>query len=130
MSRFASNVSSRLKTATPKARQHPSNGKININTAPALVLESLHSSFTPSLVQEILEYREETPFRSTREFLQHFVPDSQTRHQLNDLISVESDTFSVSSTGIVGNIAVTVKAVLSRLPKKNQVKNIYWRFEG
>ena len=46
------------------------------------------------------------------------------------LIDVKSDTFSIASTGVIGTIAVTVRAVLKRDRKKNRVTILYWRVEG
>ncbi|MCX5868965.1 MAG: type II secretion system minor pseudopilin GspK [Proteobacteria bacterium] len=110
--------------------QQSSGGKININTAPALVLESLHESFTPGWAQEIIDYRKDKPFRSITDFLSQFVPDSQTRLDLQNLIAVKSDVFSISSTGVVGDLAITIKTVITRIPSENRVGLLYFRVEG
>lgn len=110
--------------------QHGSPDKINVNTAPPPVFEALHSTFTPGLVEEITEYRRETPFKKIADFLQQFVPDQKARIDLQGLIDVKSDTFSIASTGVIGTIAVTVRAVLKRDRKKNRVAILYWRVEG
>jgi len=110
--------------------QQSSSAKINVNTAPALVLESLHDTFTPGLAQEVVDARKEKYFASTGEFLNQFVPDAHARLDLQNLIAVKSDVFSISSTGVVGNLAVTVKAVVIRIPAENRVGLLYFRVEG
>ena len=124
--RNADALASPLITVFP---QHGSAGEVNVNTAPALVIEALHPNFTPSLVEEIIEYRRENPFQNIGEFYGQFA-DAQTKTELYGLVTVKSDTFSVASTGVLGNIAVTVRAVLQRETKKNQVRILYWRVEG
>ncbi|MDD5225226.1 MAG: type II secretion system minor pseudopilin GspK [bacterium] len=120
-------LSSPLLTVFP---QQSSAAKINVNTAPALVLESLHETFTPGIAQEVVDARKEKQFASTAEFLNEFVPDSHVRLDLQNLIAVKSDVFSISSTGVVGDLAVTVKAVVIRLPGENRVGLLYFRVEG
>lgn len=110
--------------------QQSSGAKINVNTAPALVLESLHETFTPGMAQEVIDARKEKSFASTGEFLNEFVPDAHARLDLQNLIAVKSDVFSISSTGVVGDLAVTVKAVVIRIPTENRVGLLYFRVEG
>ena len=110
--------------------QQSATARININTAPALVLESLHESFTPGLAQDVVESRQEKAFASTGEFLNEFVQDAHARLELQNLITVKSDVFSISSTGVVGDLAVTIKAVVMRIPTETRVVLLYYRVEG
>lgn len=68
--------------------QAQAEGKVNINTAPVEVLQSL-PGIGPALAERIVEYREETPFETIEDITNVKGIGQATFEKFQDLISVE-----------------------------------------
>jgi general secretion pathway protein K len=95
--------------------------KINVNTAPEMVLMSLHDNVTPQIAQEIAERRKDEPFTEVGDFI-NFLRD---RHGItidDKHVDVKSDYFLLSSVAKIGRAEVELYSVLAR--KGNAVTTI------
>jgi general secretion pathway protein K len=97
-------------------------GKININTAPGIILQALHPDVDASLAQEIVEHR---PFKKITDLKEVFGIDDRIYNEISPLITVKSNFFSVSSQGALGEVRKRIKTILERKDKNLEIK--YWR---
>lgn len=114
-----------------------SSGKVNINTAPKAVLMCLSAgqdaadagAITGSVADEIITYREGTPFRQIEEIgnVSPFLLDLYRRTRFRDLLEVKGTAFRVRSTGEVAGTARTIDAVGIRTGNAIQWRS--WRLE-
>ena len=100
-------------------------GKININTAPSIVLQSLHPDIDASLAREIVEYRKDHPFKELTDLKAIFGIDEGLYNKISPLITIKSNFFSISSQGALGEARRRVKTILQREGKSLEIK--YWR---
>ncbi|MBF0550681.1 MAG: type II secretion system minor pseudopilin GspK [Deltaproteobacteria bacterium] len=100
-----------------------SGDRINVNTAPAEVLAALFKPPDISLARTIIAHRNETPFKSTQDFLN--VPGvKEAGGQLSN-IDTTSQFFSIKITGFSGEASCDIAANVNR--SSNQVKLLTWR---
>jgi general secretion pathway protein K len=97
-------------------------GLININTAQLPVLISLHAEMTETLAQNIIDYREYTPFEDTDSLKNVSGMSDNIRTLLSGFISVKSDCFRISSIATSNNITRTVESVMD-----TSLNVHYWR---
>lgn len=100
-------------------------GKVNINTASFPVLQALHSDIDESLAQEIVEYREEHPFKKITDLKEVFGIDDRLYNKISPLITVKSSFFQVYATGSLGEARKRIETILERKGKTLEIK--YWR---
>ncbi|MEN3033393.1 MAG: helix-hairpin-helix domain-containing protein [Aquificaceae bacterium] len=72
-----------------------SSGKVNINTAPASVLELLDPSFDSAVVSRIIEYRRKTPFKKVDDLVLVQGVSFDALYRLRDFIDVKSTHFNI-----------------------------------
>jgi general secretion pathway protein K len=103
-------------------------GKININTADPLILQALSKEIDEELAQRIVEFREDDPF-DTKESVKHYfeIVEGITGiyGQIENLITVKSDYFSLTITGEVTRSSSSLFAMVKRTDKKLDL--IYFR---
>jgi len=96
-------------------------GLVNINTAPVEVLLTLSESMTRQLADKIIEFRQESPFKQVSDIMK--VPGfEKTGFDLQDKITVKSDTFRIFSRATSGEITREAEAVY-----KLKTGFQYWR---
>jgi general secretion pathway protein K len=98
-------------------------GKVNINSAPKLVIESLSQELNPALAQIIIDRRKIKPFDSIIELRDVPGMTDGLYYSINDMITVSSTDqyYLVTSRGNVDRISSTISAIL----KKNmQTRNV------
>ena len=103
------------------------NGKININTAPKLVLRSLSPNMTLEATERLDNYRKtngEDLVSPT--WYQKVVPGIVIDARL---ITTRSDYFRVSSVGVSGDMRVTVMGILVRDNNTKKMKFLSWKAE-
>jgi len=103
----------------------PTDGKINVNTAPKEVLYDISDRLREGLVEEIIRYREEKEYKTVDEVVNTIGIDAATAGVLKQYIKVNSTYFTVLSRYKIGNIVKHVEAVLRRQGKSVSV--ISWR---
>lgn len=94
--------------------------KININTAPSEVLQSI--GLSPELAGMIVERRNSEPFKKLDEVNAFLGPD---KAYIVALLDVTSNVFKVNSFATVGGYTKQVEAVIERTVSGFNVK--YWR---
>lgn len=99
--------------------------KVNINTAPDIVFQSLHPDIDESLAQEIVEYREEHPFKKITDLKEVFGIDDRLYNKISPLVTVKSSFFQVYATGSLGEARKRIETILERKGKTLEIK--YWR---
>jgi len=99
------------------------NGKINVNCAPKLVLESLSENMDAALAQLIIERRKYKPFESIAELKDISGMADGLYQVISKVITVEptDQYYQVTSRGEVGSLGRTVTAILKR---NTETKNI------
>ena len=89
-------------------------GRININTASYPVLLSLSRDMDESIVEDILEYREDNHFERTEDLKNVETVSAILYDEIAPLITVKSDVFRITATGTSGTIVRTITAVVKR----------------
>jgi len=104
-------------------------GKININTAPALVLQSLSEQITPALARMIVTRRRQIPFENISE-LRDLPGFSAVIYQgIRNRVTVQPKNryYHVSARGYAQKARSTINAVLKRNTQTNKIDIIYYR---
>lgn len=89
-------------------------GKININTAPPVVLMSLSEDMSKAIASNIVSYREENAFKSIDELKNVESVTDVLYDEIKDLITVKSNVFRITCTGVINGIVETIEAVVFR----------------
>jgi general secretion pathway protein K len=102
-----------------------SDGLININTAPKMVLRSLADGITAELADKLDEYRtkEGNDLSSPQWYKQ--VPGMADVNIPQGLITVKSNYFKIISTGKMNNMSKTITGIVQRNDQKSKI--IKWR---
>jgi len=90
----------------------PEDTPVNVNTAPALVLQALVSTLTPEDAKRVIETRGRTPYLSRDDFVRAL--PTPPRGPIDALIDVKSRFFSAEATVRVGRVATGYRALLDR----------------
>lgn len=98
---------------SPLVTTLPEPTKINVNTAPEIVLASLHNDLTPQIAQELADLRENTPFDSVEDFI-NYLKDHYSITIDDKRVDVKSDYFLVTSVAKIGRTEVQLYSVLAR----------------
>jgi general secretion pathway protein K len=99
-------------------------GKININTAPPLVLQALHEEITEELATALVDFREQEENRELLaesdwyKYVSSF-PAHITLEQ--DILTNQSDFFKILVTARLGDIQRTGVGILQRMKNREQV---------
>ncbi len=91
--------------------------KLNVNTAPEMVLMSLDAQLTPPMVQQIVAYRKKTPFDSPADFAQYVKSEFGITVAPN-LVDVKSEYFLVNALASIGRTKVQLYSLLKRSNNK------------
>lgn len=112
-----------------------SNGKINVNTADANVLQTI-PNVDATTAESIIKYRagpdgaeateDDTPFRNTQQLNAAGV-SSALVSQISNYVTVSSSTFEVHVTARVGDSTREYSAILYRNGNTIQVVSFWWK---
>ncbi len=97
----------------------PVSTAINVNTAPEMVLLSLHEDITPRIATELAAMRVNTAFETADEFVKKLKDDYDITLD-KKRVSVSSEYFLVSSEAIIGRTTLRMYSLLER--KDNVIK--------
>ncbi len=96
----------------------PTATKVNVNTAPAVLLQSLSPSFDAQTASNIIEYRGNKPFKSPKEFMLYIKTITGKKEvaprEMENLISVSSEYFSSHATIIMKQARIDLISLLLR----------------
>jgi len=105
-----------------------SEGLININTAPTIVLRSLNEEITQDMTDRLDEYRtQEGNDLSDKQWYKQ-VTGMENITIKQELITVKSDYFKIISTGTLNNMSRTITGIVQKQDSKS-IKIIKWRQE-
>jgi len=97
----------------------PVSTAVNVNTAPEMVLLSLHKDITPRIATELAAMRMNTAFETADEFVNKLKDDYDITLD-KKRVSVSSEYFLVSSEAIIGRTTLRMYSLLER--KGNVIK--------
>lgn len=104
-------------------------GKININTASAEVLQCMSEQLDGSMAQAIVTFRKTEEFQSVNDLMK--VPGFREEFLsgVSPFLTVKSSAMSVESIGSYREAVCTVRAVVVRNSDKEPTDIIYWKVE-
>jgi len=102
-----------------------SDGKINVNTAPKEVLESLGESMDPALAAAIVEHRKEAPFETIEDLSEVAGMDENVLAEIGQWITVKSSTFSIEAHVNCNGAVASIRTMAQR--QGNKATLIYWQ---
>lgn len=102
-----------------------SDGKINVNTAPVEVLESLDGELDRSLAEAVADRRADMPFQAVEEVREVPGMEEAVFGRIQDLLTVKSSVFDLRFEGRWGDAVCRVQAVAER--EEDGVRLVYWR---
>ncbi len=97
----------------------PETTKVNVNTAPDMVLMSLHKDMTSDIVLDLIEVREDEPFEKVTDFTGKLQNEYDIVLDVK-LITVSSDFFMVTTNANIGRTQIEMYSLLNR--KGNEIK--------
>ncbi|MDT8384603.1 MAG: type II secretion system minor pseudopilin GspK [Gammaproteobacteria bacterium] len=98
----------------PQAATATSGTTVNVNTAPELVLMSLHEDITARIAEELAQYRRATPFEKPEDFVTKLLSDYQITLDPK-LVGVSSDYFLITSDAAIGRTSLRMYSLLARV---------------
>jgi general secretion pathway protein K len=104
-----------------------SDGRVNINTAPREVLESLSDALDSMVSESILEYREEQEFERVDDLRNVIGMDDLIYEAVRDGISVKGSAYTIEILARCREAAAGVRAVAVK--EQDELKVVYWRAE-
>ncbi|MGD0276303.1 MAG: hypothetical protein ABSB79_09665 [Syntrophales bacterium] len=104
-------------------------GKININTAPKIVLRALSDDVTPEVAERLDDYRRTKGVDLSDPKWCERLPGLVNVHFNAQQISTQSNVFKITSTGRIGNMTEVVSGVIKRVPATSEIKLLSWRAE-
>ncbi len=105
-----------------------SGGKINVNTAPALLLQAMLPSMDEQAVKRVITARGDGAFRSTGEAIAVGELEGADRRAMLQMGTVRSSFFSVKATGQSGDSSRVVSVVAHR-SESGKVEQVFWHIE-
>jgi general secretion pathway protein K len=104
-------------------------GRVNINAAPKLVLESLNEQMNPAVVQMIMNRRRLKPFTSIMELREMPGMADNVYLAIKDTITTGQDQryYRVLSRGTIEDLTVCVEAVIRRNTQAGNVDIVQYR---
>ena len=104
-------------------------GKINLNTAPALVIQSLSENITPALARDIIERRKLKPFTGIDELmsLPGMITLAQDRIVELTCFDTPEHYYKIIATGKYRNCAKTITVIVHIKTLRQQMKTIFYQ---
>ncbi len=100
-----------------------SNGKVNINTAPKIVLMALDEGISGSIADSIISSRKEKPFKKIDELRTRNLIDEKTFNKIKNIIDVKSENFLVHFSIKFGDREYKILMLIKRNDK--DIKKIW-----
>ncbi|HPQ43908.1 MAG TPA: type II secretion system minor pseudopilin GspK [Syntrophales bacterium] len=104
-------------------------GTININTAPGVVLMALADDITEEMVSNMEEFRKDKLNTLSDSSWYRGVPGMDGITISPSLISVKSNIFSITSTGILNSMSRKISSVVERDSGKKTVQILSWEVD-
>jgi general secretion pathway protein K len=104
-------------------------GRININTAPKLMLRALSKDISPEMAERMDEYRRNKDHDLAGALWYQKVPGMGSVTIDSRLITTSSSFFTIVSIGILHQMSQTVTGVIKREPNQKTAKILSWKVE-
>jgi len=104
-------------------------GRININTAPNLILKALSDGITGEMVSSMDEYRRDEENDLSRLNWYKEIAGMDGIDIKQNLISTKSDIFGITSTGYLNDISRSVSGTVKRNSDGGDVKIMSWKVD-
>ena len=104
-------------------------GKININTAPNLILKALSDEITDEMVSNMDEFRRNEENDLLEATWYKKIPGMASISIDSGLITTKSDTFKITSTGYLNDISRKVSGIIERHSDGKTVKILSWKVD-
>ncbi|MDO8720603.1 MAG: type II secretion system protein GspK [Syntrophales bacterium] len=104
-------------------------GKININTAPRLVLRALSGEISPEIAEKMDKYRKTEGNDLADVNWYRKIPALSTVTLSDGLLSVKSSYFTVISMGILGKMKETVTGTVKKGQERGAAELLSWNVE-
>ncbi|MQY76095.1 MAG: hypothetical protein GH155_00505 [Spirochaeta sp.] len=104
-------------------------GKININTAPNLILKALSAEITDEMVSDMDEFRRDEESNLSESSWYTNVQGMDSIAITPSLITTKSDIFRITSTGYLNSIRRKVIGVIERHIDGGDVKILSWKVD-
>jgi len=102
-----------------------SDGKVNINTAPSEVLQSLGESMDAALAEAIIEFRRDEDFMSIEDLRNVPGMSDEVFAEMRDWITVKSSSFSMEFNVHCNGAVAGIRAYVAR--EGDKTRPIYWQ---
>lgn len=102
-----------LVATLPQGAAATAGTQVNVNTAPEMVLMSLHEDITPRIAEELVEFRKDTPFEKAADFVAKLLADYKITLEPK-LVTVSSDYFLITSDAAIGRTTLRMYSLLAR----------------
>jgi general secretion pathway protein K len=99
------------------------NGRININTASAEVLQSLDEGIDASIAEDIIKYRADKDFKQISDLKN--VIDADLYTKISPVLTVASSAFFLEMRGQFQEASSRIRAVILREPEGSKL--VYWQ---
>ena len=103
-------------------------GKININTAPNLILKALSDEITDEMVSNMDEYRRDEENDLSKSTWYEDIPGMKSI-SIKPEITIKSNTFRITSTGYLNSISRRVSGVIERHSDDRAVRILSWKVD-
>ena len=104
-------------------------GKVNINTAPKLVLRALSKDISAEIAEKMDKYRNSEGNDLADVNWYRKMAGLSAGSIDSGLIAVKSEYFTIASTGFLGNMKENVMGAVKREPERETVKLLSWKIE-
>ncbi len=104
-----------------------SDGRININTASSIMLQSLDDEITIDIADAIISHRNANAFESTNDLREVSGMDAKLFARILSRITVSSHFFSQEVEAVAGNAYAKLNVIVQRQGKL--VRPLFWRLE-
>lgn len=104
-------------------------GKININTAPKIVLRALSDDMSPEVVDRLDDYRRTKGLDLSDPTWYQRIPGAENVHLNAQWITTQSNVFKINCTSRIGDMTETVQGVVKRVAGANEINLLSWKGE-
>ncbi|RZB30258.1 MAG: general secretion pathway protein K [Desulfobacteraceae bacterium Eth-SRB1] len=102
-------------------------GRININTAPNLILKALSADITDEMISDMNEFRRDEENNLSDSLWYKNVYGMAGITIAQSLITTESDIFRITSTGYMNDMSKRVSGVIERHTNDKAIKILSWK---
>ncbi|MFH1452448.1 MAG: type II secretion system protein GspK [Armatimonadota bacterium] len=104
-----------------------SGGKVNINTAPKVILESIDEGVTSDVAEAIIKRRIEKPFKNIKEILDIPGMNLDILYKIEQVAGVSSSFYNINIIVDTGEVKPSFTCIVKR--EEESIKPVLWKVE-